>query len=141
MAVNPVVSGLAGVSLWDNPFRFVRRSKPAVADDIKKAGVKEVGYDRVPLRAAASLKAAGVAVAEDLQRIDVPVLVVNSATDHVVPTEDGETVFRGLRQPVRKRLILKDSYHVAQLDNDAELLAAESVEFVRAASHAERADL
>ena len=109
-------------------------SIPGIASDIKKPGSVELAYDRVPLRAAASLQAAWPVVAADLHRISCPVLVYRSRVDHVVPPVSGATLLRGLAGGTVEERVLEDSYHVATLDNDAPAIFAGSLDFVR--SHA-----
>ena len=107
-------------------------SFPGIASDIKKPGVRELAYDRVPLRAFASLQAAWPVVAADLARIACPVLVYRSRVDHVVPAVSGTTLLRGLAGGTVEERLLEDSHHVATLDNDAPTIFAGSVAFVRA---------
>ena len=109
-------------------------SIPGIASDIKKPGSTELAYDRVPLRALASLQAAWPVVAADLHRISCPVLVYRSRVDHVVPPVSGATLLRGLAGGTVEERVLEDSYHVATLDNDAPTIFAGSLDFVR--SHA-----
>jgi carboxylesterase len=107
-------------------------SFPGIASDIKKPGVTELAYDRVPLKAVASIQKAWPVVTADLGRISSPVLVYRSRTDHVVPPVSGETLLRGLAGGTVEERVLEESYHVATLDNDAEAIFAGSLEFVRA---------
>ena len=106
-------------------------SFPGIASDIKKPGSVELAYDRVPLKAAASLQAAWPVVAADLHRISCPVLVFRSRVDHVVPPVSGATLLRGLAGGTVEERVLEDSYHVATLDNDAPAIFEGSVDFVR----------
>jgi carboxylesterase len=107
-------------------------SFPGIASDIKKADVRELAYDRVPLRAFASLQAAWPVVAADLSRITCPVLVYRSRIDHVVPPVSGTALLRGLPAAAVEERVLEDSYHVATLDNDAPTIFEGSAAFVRA---------
>ncbi len=59
-------------------------SFPAIANDIKKAGVEEHGYTRTPLKAIHSLMQAWRPLVADLPNIKVPVIYFRSAEDHVV---------------------------------------------------------
>jgi len=113
-------------------------SFPGIASDIKRPGVTELAYDRLPLKAALSLQRAWPVVRADLPRITCPVLVYRSAVDHVVEPVSGRTLLAGLAgrpagAPVTEH-VLQDSYHVATLDNDAPEIFAGSLDFVR--SHA-----
>ena len=107
-------------------------SVPGIASDIKKPGVSELAYDRVPLKALTSLQAAWPVVAGDLHRITCPVLVYRSRVDRVVPAVSGTTLLRGLAGGTVEERVLEDSHHVATLDNDAPTIFEGSVAFVRA---------
>lgn len=114
-------------------------SFPGIASDIKKAGVKELAYDRLPLKAAHSLQQAWPLVHAELHRITAPVLVFRSAVDHVVEPISGRKLLEGLggHHSVEER-VLEDSYHVATLDNDAPRIFDESLAFVRKHAPADR---
>jgi carboxylesterase len=106
-------------------------SLPGVGSDIKKEGVTELAYDRVPLKAFASLQAAWPVVRKDLHRITCPVLAYRSRVDHVVEPLSGRLLLEGCAGGTIEERILEDSYHVATLDNDAPTIFAGSVDFVR----------
>lgn len=115
--------------------KHVLPSLPGIASDIKKEGVEELAYEKVPLKALASLRAAWDVVHADLGRITCPVLVYRSAVDHVVEPLSAQLLLAGISAPIEER-VLQDSYHVATLDNDAETIFDGSLEFVRAHSTA-----
>jgi carboxylesterase len=105
---------------------------PGVADDIKKEGGHEVGYDRAPLKAVDSLRALWGVVAPALATIGCPVLTYRSRVDHVVDSLSGELLTKALGTTGRyTEVILENSYHVATLDNDAPLIEQGSLAFVR----------
>ena len=110
-------------------------SLKAIGDDIKKPGVTEHAYDRTPLRAATSLAQLWKVVRADLGKVTQPLLVFRSAEDHVVEPTSGAVLMRSVASTDVREIVLTDSYHVATLDNDAPLIFAESLAFVRA--HAE----
>lgn len=112
----------------------VLASRPGIASDIRRPGVTELAYDRLPLRAAASLRRAWPVVRADLSQITCPVLVYRSAVDHVVEPVSGRVLLRGLAGGTVEERVLPDSYHVATLDNDATTIFDGSLAFVR--SHA-----
>ena len=105
---------------------------PGIASDIKKEGVTELAYDRIPLKAAYSLQQAWPVVKRDLPRITCPVLVYRSSVDHVVEPVSGRALLQGCVHAEER--VLENSYHVATLDNDAPTIFEGSLEFVR--SHA-----
>ena len=106
-------------------------SFPGIASDIHKTGVTELAYDRVPLKAFASLQAAWPVVARDLARISCPVLVYRSRVDHVVPPVSGRTLLEGLAGGTVEERVLEHSHHVATLDHDAPAIFEGSAAFVR----------
>lgn len=107
-------------------------SVKGVAGDIAKPGVTELAYDRTPVRAAASLSRLWKVVRQDLHKVNQPLLLAHSIVDHVVEPVNSRVVAESVRSRELTDLPLRDSYHVATLDNDAPLLFERSVAFVRA---------
>lgn len=106
-------------------------SMPGISNDIKKPGATELAYRRLPLRAAASLSKLWQVVRGDLDRIDQPLLLLRSAEDHVVEPVNAATILAGVRTSDVREIVLEDSYHVATLDNDADLIFSSSIEFAQ----------
>ncbi|MCU1588441.1 MAG: Acylglycerol lipase [Frankiales bacterium] len=102
---------------------------PGIGSDIKKPGVTEQAYPKIPLRAAYSLQQAWPVVRGDLPKITCPVLVFRSEVDHVVEPVSGQALRDGCVHAEER--ILHDSYHVATLDNDAPQIFEGSLAFVR----------
>ncbi len=118
-------------------------SRPGVGGDVRRTGVRELAYDRFPVRAAVSLQRAWPVVRRDLHLVTCPVLVYRSRVDHVVEPLSGRLLLEGLAArsaagtvngqvaaPVEER-VLEHSYHVATLDHDAPAIFDGSLEFVR----------
>ncbi|HYT10615.1 MAG TPA: alpha/beta fold hydrolase [Mycobacteriales bacterium] len=106
-------------------------SFPGIASDIRKPGVKELAYDRTPLRAMRSLTGLLKVVAADLPKITAPTLLYRSRIDHVVEPISGRLLREGASSIEVDERILEDSYHVATLDHDAPTIFAGSVEWIR----------
>ncbi|WP_084614378.1 alpha/beta hydrolase [Nakamurella lactea] len=111
--------------------RRVRPSLPGIVDDIKKPGVQEDGYDRIPIVAALSLQQAWPVVRGDLPKVTAPLLLLHSVVDHVVEPENAAIVLAEVSSKDKREVLLDNSYHVATLDNDAELIFDESIDFIR----------
>ena len=114
---------------------LVARLTPAwapIAGDIKKPGVEEVAYPRLPTRAALALRRLWAATRADLGRVRAPLLLFRSVTDHVVEPASSEVLLAGVASPDVTEVLLEDSYHVATLDNDAPRIFAGSAEWIRA---------
>ncbi|WP_240917180.1 alpha/beta fold hydrolase [Nocardioides sp. HDW12B] len=136
----PEVSGLVSVNVSiDNkdPRRFaapvIKRlmgSFPGIADDIKKPGVSEHGYDRLPLKAAHELLRLYRHLRPLLPQVTQPLLVVRSAEDHVADPGSHDLLLRSVSSRDVTEVVLEDSFHVATLDNDAPRIEKESAAFV-----------
>jgi carboxylesterase len=111
--------------------RHVPLTVPGVVNDIKKQGSREIGYDRVPVRAAATLPKLWRLTARHLGDIAQPVLVYRSSTDHVVGPASMRVLLDGLPEGSVTVRELRDSYHVATLDNDAQAIFEGSLKFVQ----------
>jgi carboxylesterase len=113
-------------------------SLKGVASDIKKDGASELGYPRIPVKAAASLPGLWRTTQAHLSEVTQPVLVFHSTVDHVVGPASLKLLRTALPDDQLEVRDCPDSYHVATLDNDAEAIFAGSLEFVRAHSGAAR---
>jgi len=105
-------------------------SIPAIASDIKKPGVQELGTDRTPLKAAHSLSRFWTVVAGDLPKVTAPLLLLHSAEDHIVHPRNAALVLERVSSADKRGVVLRESFHVATLDHDAELIFSSSADFV-----------
>lgn len=106
------------------------KSFPGLANDIKKEGAEEFGYDRTPLKAIHTLFQAWPPLVADLPKITAPILYLRSTEDHVVD-EASEPLITGRVSSTDVEVVrLPNSYHVATVDNDAETIYAESAAFI-----------
>ncbi len=131
VVVNPSLAPDTKLFLLAPVLKYVVRSLPGIASDIKKPDAQEVGYDRVPVRAAATLPQLWGATTEHLGDVTQPVLVYRSAVDHVVGPPSMKVLLAGLPKDHVTVRECADSYHVATLDNDAETIFEGSVKFVQ----------
>ncbi|MEW1721323.1 alpha/beta fold hydrolase [Streptomyces sp. NPDC093109] len=130
VVVNPgiKVHGLAAHAL--PVARHLVPSTKGIASDIAKSGVAEVGYDRVPLHAAHSLRNFFRLVDTGLPQVTQPLLLLHSAVDHVVPPADSARILGRVSSVDVREVVLEQSYHVATLDHDAERIFDESLAFI-----------
>ena len=135
--VNPSVAPDTKLFLLAPVLKLVVPSLPGIASDIKKEGVTELGYTRVPVRAAATLPALWRLTQSRLSVVTQPVLIYRSTVDHVVGPASMRVLQAALPAAQLTVRECPDSYHVATLDNDAPAIFAGSLDFVRAHSHAE----
>jgi carboxylesterase len=112
--------------------RYFPGSLRGIGSDVKKPGERELAYERLPIRAAASLPTLWRQTVRHLGDITQPVLAYRSATDHVVGPGSMRALEAGLRPGLLEVRACENSYHVATLDNDAQAIFTGSLEFVRA---------
>lgn len=118
---------LAGLAFNPDAPPFV----PGIGSDIKIPGVSENAYPEFPTAAVQHLFAlVGVTYAL-LPRVTCPVLAMQSRDDHVVHPSNGPRLVKNVGSRRAQLLWLEDSYHVATLDNDKDLIAREAVAFIR----------
>ncbi|MDN3295501.1 alpha/beta fold hydrolase [Streptomyces ficellus] len=110
--------------------RHLVPSTRGIASDIAKEGVAEIGYDRVPLHAAYSLRQFFRVVDAELPQVTQPVLLMHSPQDHVVPPADSARILSRISSTDVTEILLEQSYHVATLDHDAERIFEESHAFI-----------
>ena len=134
--VNPSLAPDSKLFMLAPVMKRLVRSLKGITDDIKKPGVTELGYDRVPVRAAATLPQLWKITRDGLGDLTQPVLVYRSTEDHVVGPPSMRALRAGLRSGQLTVRSCEDSYHVATLDNDAPAIFAGSLDFVRAHSRA-----
>ncbi|HEV7196240.1 MAG TPA: alpha/beta fold hydrolase [Pedococcus sp.] len=105
-------------------------SLPGIGNDIKKPGQDEGCYDRIPLKALYSQTKLWAEVVRDLPEVTQPVILWHSPEDHVVPPASSELLLARISSTDVAENLLRDSYHVATLDNDAPRIFEESVTFI-----------
>ncbi len=103
-----------------------------IASDIKKPGVSELAYPKLPTRAMMQLRQLWAATRADLARVTAPVIVFHSVEDHVVEPVNSTILLAGVGSSDTTEVLLEDSYHVATLDNDAPRIFSGSVDWIRA---------
>ncbi|MGP3984344.1 alpha/beta hydrolase [Streptomyces sp. KR80] len=130
VVVNPA-NKVHGPAAWTLPVtRFLLRSTKGLTNDIIKTGVAEIGYDRVPLHAAHSLRQFLRLLDAELPQVTQPMLLLHSAVDHVVPPADSARILSRVSSTDVTETVLERSYHVATLDHDAERIFQDSYDFI-----------
>ena len=103
---------------------------PGEGSDIADPDGFDITYDGTPLRAVRSFLVDGVApISDRFGELSMPLHLLTSRHDHVVPPADSEYLAAAYGGPV-EHTWLERSYHVATRDLDRELVEAVSVRFV-----------
>ena len=69
-------------------------------------------------------------IVADLGKITVPILYFHSTEDHVVDELSGKLLHAGATSTTVTEVALHNSYHVATMDNDAQLIFDQTVDFI-----------
>lgn len=128
--VNPSILTLRRDMAFLPILKHLRGSIGGIASDIADPQANEDGYARTPLKAADSLRRAWPVVRADLGAVRMPVLLLHSATDHVVEPENSRVLLAEISSTDVTEVVLERSYHVATLDYDAPEIFARSVQFI-----------
>ncbi|GLY32866.1 esterase [Kineosporia sp. NBRC 101731] len=110
--------------------RWVLPWLPPVGNDVKRPGAQEDAYDRIPPHALHSMLRGFRSVAADLPAVSQPVLLFRSSEDHVVPASSSALILDRVTSARADEVILRDSYHVATIDNDADEILRRSLTFI-----------
>ncbi|MGP4017241.1 alpha/beta hydrolase [Saccharopolyspora sp. 5N708] len=137
--VNPSVTTLRRAARLLPVLCRVVPAASGITGDIAKPDGFELAYDRLPLRAMASLQQLWRVVRGELGQVRQPLLLFRSNTDHVVEPVNSAIVLDEVRSSDLTEVVLTDSFHVATLDHDAPTVFSGSVEFLQRI-HRERAE-
>ena len=110
--------------------RHVVKAFPGIVNDIKKPGQDEGGYPKMPLQCVYSLQQGWTEIKADISKVRAPLLLLHSREDHVVEPSNAAWILANVASEDTTEVWLDNSYHVATLDNDAELIFERSVDFV-----------
>lgn len=138
---------LSGIILV-NPMIHVRGVSPALAfaisrivkfgksvgNDIKRKGVTEYSYDKLPYRGIHQLLTMLKLTRAALPSVLLPMQLFHSVDDHTLPVSNTEIIMREIGSSNKSRIELLNSFHVATIDYDSEIIFANSVTFIESLS-------
>lgn len=113
--------------------RVVKFGK-SVGNDIKRVGVTEYSYDKMPYQGIHQLLTMLKLTRAALPSIEVPMQLFHSVDDHTLPVSNTEIVMREIGSINKSRIELLNSFHVATLDHDSDLIFANSLTFIESLS-------
>jgi len=132
--VNPMIH-VRGVSpaLAFAVSRVVKFGK-SVGNDIKRKGVTEYSYDKLPYRGIYQLLTMLKLTRAALPMVKLPMQLFHSFDDHTLPVSNTEIIMREIGSSNKSRIELLNSFHVATIDYDSELIFANSLTFIEGLS-------
>jgi len=102
----------------------------SVGNDIKRKGVTEYSYDKLPYRGIYQLLTMLKITRVALPTIRVPMQLFHSVDDHTLPVSNTEIIMREIGSSNKSRIELLNSFHVATIDHDCDLIFANSLTFI-----------
>ena len=95
---------------------------PGIGSDIKAPGVQELAYAEVPVPCMREVSVLISLTRDLMHKITCPALVIHSREDHIVPAANAMEIVKTISSDDIRLLWLNNSYHVATLDNDKDLI-------------------
>jgi carboxylesterase len=111
-----------------------RKMRVSVGNDIKRPGITEFGYDATPIVGGYEALKMLRDTRKNLGSITVPVQLFHSVEDHTLPVSNTEIILDEIGSKNKTRIELVNSYHVATLDYDQELIFQNSLTFIEGLS-------
>jgi carboxylesterase len=111
-----------------------QKMRDSVGDDIKRPGITEYGYDSLPAVGVYELLKMLSYTRKRLHDVTVPLQLFHSVEDHTLPVSNTEIIMQGVGSREKNRIELVNSYHVATLDYDAEIIFENSRLFIESHS-------
>lgn len=111
-----------------------QKMRDSVGDDIKRPGITEYGYDALPAVGVYELLKMLHYTRKRLHDVTAPMLLFHSVDDHTLPVTNTEIVMKDVGSRQKQRIELVNSYHVATLDYDQEVIFENSRLFIESHS-------
>jgi carboxylesterase len=111
-----------------------QKMRDSVGDDIKRPGITEYGYDSLPAVGVYQLLKMLSYTRKRLHDVTAPLQLFHSVDDHTLPVSNTEIIMKGVGSREKNRIELVNSYHVATLDYDAEIIFENSRLFIESHS-------
>lgn len=137
---NDAITGIVLVNPWIHlkgmPVQLAflisrfRKMRASVGNDIKRPGVTEWGYDATAILGVYEALKMLRNTRKNLGAVTVPVQLFHSVEDHTLPVSNTEIILSEIGSKDKSRIELVNSYHVATLDYDQELIFQNSLTFI-----------
>lgn len=131
MLVNASVHTTDPRAKFAKVLQYVLPSLPGIGNDIKKPGMNEYCYDRLPVKAFVQLQDLWNNVSAEIAKVTQPTLVFTSLDDHVVESSNAQWIVENIGSADKTTVTLHNSFHVATLDYDAEEIFRTSLQFIQ----------
>ena len=108
----------------------IKKYRSSAGDDIKRPGVTQGGYEVMSTEGIYQTLQMLKYTRANLHRVSVPMQLFHSVDDHTLPVSNTEIVMKRVGSLSKERIELTNSFHVATLDYDAEIIFENSLIFI-----------
>ena len=108
----------------------IKKYRSSAGGDIKRPGVTQGGYDVMSTEGIYQILQMLKNTRANLHKVSVPMQLFHSVYDHTLPVSNTEIVMKGVGSLTKERIELTNSFHVATLDYDAEIIFERSSIFI-----------
>ncbi len=129
--VNALVNTLHPAAPLAPALQYVVPSLKSIGNDIKRPGMNEHCYERMPVRAFVELIDLCRDVEQNINLVTQPTIVFTSLEDHLVNPVNSQWITEHIASDDVASLVLENSYHVATLDYDDEVIFNAALKFVQ----------
>lgn len=129
--VNPAITARSPLVPFAGALKHVVKSVKGIANDAQ-LDIDEGAYERTPIAGVHAMNQLWGEVRPYLDLVTCPLLILRSDVDHVVPRSSGDIILRQTSSADVVEMALHDSFHVATMDRDADLIVESALRFMRA---------
>ena len=108
----------------------IKKYRSSAGDDIKRPGVTQGGYEVMSTEGIYQILQMLKYTRANLHKVSVPMQLFHSVDDHTLPVSNTEIVMKRVGSLSKERIELTNSFHVATLDYDAEVIFENSRMFI-----------
>jgi carboxylesterase len=109
----------------------IMRKAPGIGSDIKDMTKKEICYDTVSTKAVYEMIKMLKVVKNNISMISQPALIFKSTVDHIVPKISALYTYDNISSTQKELIWLSNSYHVATLDYEKDLICEKTLDFIK----------
>jgi len=110
--------------------KLIVSSVKPISSDLKDPNCKEIAYNRTPTKGLHELFKLIKIMKKNLFKITQPILIFKSKEDNIIPVKSATYVYDRINSKNKDFIWLENSYHVATMDFDKDIIVEKSISFI-----------
>ena len=106
------------------------RTTTGIGSDIKDPNEKEICYEAIPIKGVYQFLKTLEVGRKNISKVNQPIIIFKSKEDHVIPCYNATYTYKKVSSKEKELIWLTNSYHVATMDYDKDLICQKSLDFV-----------